>query len=240
MRPPRAARSWRVSRWAGSTWCAAGAPAAPGGGRAGTLHLWPPPCGVAAAVWCGRRRAVRPPPQCMRLRVLSTPTPAQVVRALWTPVLEKHLAEVTMEGLQRALNEVLNKQASRAPWKFIAASGCPRMGTAAPRPPSSTSAPRVARPMPQRRRPLHRPALNPSPPLPRSHDRGAKLWRCASDVPVCLRALRPRAAAAVPCAGRRLHLERRAGRGGCGVPVATAGHAQCSRAHAALLRFWRC
>ncbi|GBF93753.1 hypothetical protein Rsub_06085 [Raphidocelis subcapitata] len=42
-----------------------------------------------------------------------------VVRALWTPVLEKHLAGLTMELLQRGLNEHLEKHAARTPWRFI-------------------------------------------------------------------------------------------------------------------------
>ncbi|KAI8477037.1 MAG: hypothetical protein J3K34DRAFT_516008 [Monoraphidium minutum] len=42
-----------------------------------------------------------------------------VVRSLWTPILEKHLAGLTMELLQRVLNEVLEKNGAKAPWKYV-------------------------------------------------------------------------------------------------------------------------
>eukprot|EP00879_Flechtneria_rotunda_P003976 GHRR01004216.1.p2 GENE.GHRR01004216.1~~GHRR01004216.1.p2 ORF type:complete len:346 (+),score=112.74 GHRR01004216.1:4945-5982(+) len=42
-----------------------------------------------------------------------------LLQALWPPVLEKHVANLTANLLQRILDEVLSKNMHKAPWKYI-------------------------------------------------------------------------------------------------------------------------
>eukprot|EP00878_Enallax_costatus_P024687 GHUV01026365.1.p1 GENE.GHUV01026365.1~~GHUV01026365.1.p1 ORF type:complete len:182 (+),score=46.65 GHUV01026365.1:397-942(+) len=44
-----------------------------------------------------------------------------VLQALWSPILEKHIAGLTGDLLQKVLNEVREKNSSKAPWKFLEA-----------------------------------------------------------------------------------------------------------------------
>ncbi|WIA29249.1 hypothetical protein OEZ86_011757 [Tetradesmus obliquus] len=42
-----------------------------------------------------------------------------LLRSLWTPLLEKHVAGLTSELMQKIFNEVLEKDSHKAPWKYI-------------------------------------------------------------------------------------------------------------------------
>eukprot|EP00775_Hariotina_reticulata_P011068 gene11068-11224_t len=42
-----------------------------------------------------------------------------ILQSLWTPILEKHVAGLTADLLQRVLHEVLAKNAHKGVWKFI-------------------------------------------------------------------------------------------------------------------------
>ena len=79
-----------------------------------------------------RRPRAYPPPPFHAAAGTRCPRP-QTVRNLWPHVLEKHLADLTSELLQRLFNEVLQKHAAKAPWKYIGASerSCPAPARAA-------------------------------------------------------------------------------------------------------------
>ena len=98
--------------------------------------------------------------QLIHTRSRTAARPPQVLHALWTPVLERHLADVAMESLQRAFNEARTSpppaglgpacmcrrgamrqcqhQQAREPWHACPLHRC--WSNAARRRPSSTSA----------------------------------------------------------------------------------------------------